>query len=70
MLPINSVRLRRPLLAESGPSISANFHDLNVRFGEKRTLLCCFRDAQNNAEYLSVRMTALPLKAAVELLSS
>jgi hypothetical protein len=26
-----------PLLAESGPSISANFHDLNVRYWEKRT---------------------------------
>jgi hypothetical protein len=24
-------------MAESGPSISANFHDLNVRFGEKQT---------------------------------
>jgi hypothetical protein len=28
----------RPLLAESGPSISPFFHDLNDRYREKRTL--------------------------------
>ncbi len=56
-----------PLVAESGPSVSANFHDLNVRFGEKRTLHCCFRNAQINAKYLSVRMTAFPSKADIKL---
>ena len=59
-----------PLMAESGPSKSANFHDLNVRFGEKRTLHCCFRNAQNNAKYLSVRMTALHPKADIQLILS
>jgi len=54
-------------MAESGPSISANFDDLNVRFGKKRTLHCCVRNAQNNAKYLSVRMTAFPSKADIKL---
>ena len=57
----------RLLLAESGPSIYSISGDLNVRFREKRTLHCRFRDAQNNAEYLSVQMTALPPQADVRL---
>ncbi len=56
-----------PQMAESGPSISANFYDLNVRFGEKPTLHCYFRNAQNNAKYLSVRMSAFPCKADIKL---
>jgi len=33
----NVKNFRCLLVAESGPSIPANFHDLNVRFGEKQT---------------------------------
>ena len=36
----------RPLLAESGPSLLSNFHDLNVRFGEKRTFNSDQREIQ------------------------
>ena len=39
----------------------------HVRFGEKQTLHCCFRNAQNNAKYLSVRMTAFRSKADIKL---
>jgi hypothetical protein len=54
-------------LAESSRSKTSISADLNDRFREKRTLHCCFRNAQNNAKYLSVRMTAFPSKAAIEL---
>ena len=57
-----------PLVAESGPSKSANFHDLNGRFREKRTLHCCFGNAQDNAKYLSVRTAALHPEADIELI--
>ncbi len=57
-----------PLLAESGPSESPNFIRLNVRYWEKRTLHCCFRNAQNNAKYLSVRTAALHPEADIELI--
>jgi len=40
----------RLLLAESCPSIPANFHDLNVRFGEKRT----FRGSLNRLVVLTL----------------
>ena len=54
-------------MAESSPSIQRFFNSLNDRFREKRTLHCCFRNAQINAKYLSVQMTALPSKADIEL---
>ncbi len=68
MLVSRTTTAFRGLMAVSGPSISANFHDLNVRFGEKRTLHCCFCNAQNNAKYLSVRTSGLPPEPAVGLL--
>jgi len=47
-------------MAESGPLISPNFHDLNVRFREKQT----FRILLSKIARL---MTALPLEAAIKL---
>ncbi len=50
----------RPLLAESSPSNSTDFHDLSVRFGEKQTL-------GGRISISVLRMTALPPKADIEL---
>jgi len=59
---------KRPLLAESGPSILPIFEHLNVRFREKRT----FRTRPEKLTILILnnlsRTTAIPPKADVRLI--
>ena len=55
--------VERPLVAVSEPSISANFHDPNVRSWEKQT----FRYGAPEKRY---RTSALPPEADIKLVES
>ncbi len=62
-----SANTKRPLVAESGPSILWNLGHLNVRFGEKRTLFLGRPKSAHGTSGFHVRSQAVDATPALIL---